>query len=192
MRPLILVCFLALLAAPARALIDDVDPANDTRLGTPTGLSFNEGLLRHDAGVLELEPGDVDWISLGSLSVGDVVTAVTTPLEDAIFEDPDTILGVFDSSGALVAFSDDSFNEENNFDGLGSLVRYLVTSADGYWVAVSGFGDDVNFDGSHSEDGEYLLQASVVAVPEPSTMMLLGLGVVALATRARRRCAPGW
>ncbi len=175
------------LASPAGALLLDEEDANDQAATTPTTLSVVEGDLRFDAGILALEPGDVDWIFLGSLAAGDVVTATTTPLDDTVFEEPDTLLGLFDGEGSLVAFSDDASNEEFTFDGLGSLIRYLVSDAGEYWLVVSGFGDDVAFDGSHTETGSYLLQVSVAPIPEPGTWLLVLGGTVGLALAGRRR-----
>ncbi len=39
-------------------------------------------------GIFSLTPNDVDFLGLGPVVAGDVITAVTTPLEDGIFQVP--------------------------------------------------------------------------------------------------------
>ena len=101
MRKLLFAMLLMLLiSAPAGALlIVDDENAND-EIGT-AGIQISRG--GADPGVyvgtFSLTRNDVDFIGLGPLVAGDVITAVTTPLEDGFFEVPDTILGVFNDEG---------------------------------------------------------------------------------------------
>jgi hypothetical protein len=138
-----------------------------------------------DAGTLDLEVGDLDFLGLTGLLADDVITAVTTPLEDADFDTPDTLLGLFDSKGMLLAENDDTINDDDDFVSGGSLIKFLVPSAGDYYVGVTGTGDD-DFDGSHSEEGRYVLSLSIAA-PEPASVLLQATAGLALALLAARR-----
>lgn len=149
MRSRILAALMGLmLVAPAGAAITDVEPANDT-IPAPVMIS-KTGDLTIAAGELVLDAGDIDFLGIAALSTGDVVTVTTTPLDDAAFEIPNTIVGVFDSSTTdpttmILCRGNDTAN--NNLDncpggecpGYGSLCRYLITAPGDYYVGVTGF-----------------------------------------------------
>jgi len=172
----------------AMSIADDED-ANDA-LGT-AGIQILRGTdPSAHVGIFSLTPGDVDFLGLGPLDAGDIITAVTTPLEGGLFEVPDTMLGVFRADGDRLIFNNDAGEV-----GLGSLIHFLVPSAGDYFLAVTGRGDD-DFDGfhdqfeqPHGEDGRYLFTVGLVPIPEPSTLPLLIAGIAGLAAlpRIRRR-----
>ena len=55
---------------------------------------------------------DIDYIGIGNLAVGDIVTVSTTPLDDVKFEDPDTMIGLFTSGGSRECENDDSTDRQ--------------------------------------------------------------------------------
>jgi len=141
-----------MLAAPAGAVITDVEPVNDSVATAPIQFS-KTGNLTIDAGELELVAGDIDFVGIAALSPGDVVTVTTTPLEDANLEVPDTILGLFDSSATdpthmILCRVDDAPNNDLITEGggpslrilgRGSLCRFEITAPGDYYVGVTGF-----------------------------------------------------
>jgi hypothetical protein len=157
----------------------DTDPANDTRLGADT---IPGGPGAHVA-VLELDE-DVDFFRL-TLSAGQILSAMTAPLDDLTFSFafPDTVLGLFDSSGTALVVNDDAGDEgaseidrdlgsdEPLFPGeiFGSAVRAVIPSDGVYYLGVTGFEDD-DFTGEHGEFGIYALLVGVASLdedPEP-------------------------
>ncbi len=141
-----------MLAAPAGAIITDVEPANDTVATAPIQL-IKTGDLTIDAGELELVAGDIDFVGIAALSPGDVVTVTTTPLDDADLEVPDTIVGVFDSSTTdpthmILCRDEDAPNNDliksgggpsARILGRGSLCRFGITAPGDYYVGVTGW-----------------------------------------------------
>ena len=86
-----------MLAAPAGAIITDVEPSNDT-VSTAPSQFIKTGDLTIDGGDLELVAGDIDFIGMAALSSGVVVSVTTTPLDDVDLKVLDTMMGLFDSS----------------------------------------------------------------------------------------------
>ncbi|MFY9233472.1 MAG: PEP-CTERM sorting domain-containing protein [Fimbriimonadaceae bacterium] len=129
-----------------------------------------------DIGIMRLggTGGDIDFFKI-SLEVGETIMVMTTPME-VEFDTPDTMLGIFDFSGALVAFNDDA-------GGLGSAVRYTATSTEDHYIGVTGFPDG-DFVGDHAQVGDYVLLVGVV--PEPATMTALALGGAFLLRRRKK------
>jgi len=174
------------IASPAAALLGDHEPSNDIIATTAIQL-VPDSPVASDGGMfaLTIGGGDIDFIGIGGLLAGDVVTVLTTPLVDAPdFEIPDTIVGVFDSAGTELCEGDDAFNNDlDNFPtGFGSLCRLQVPADGDYYVAATGF-SVVPFDGSHLEEGAYSLTVSVTVLPEPGLLLQLvfgALGVVVL------------
>jgi hypothetical protein len=125
---------------------------------------------------------------------------MTAPLADlpTTFDVPDTVLGLFDSTGALIFQNDDAGNEgEHSVDPdlasdnpnssggiLGSALRALIPADGTYYLAVTGFGDP-DFTGSHGEAGRYALLVGVV--PEPATVLLIVVAGVGLLLSCRHR-----
>jgi len=153
-----------------------------------------------DIGLGSLAAGgaDVNWYKI-DLPGGCIVTAITTPYEEApgTLAVPDTTLGAFGPGGFIV--SDDDAGSDlggiNPGNARGSAIRFITTVPGTYFFAVSGFNDGVSgidpvlFDGlasdgfPHGEVGRYALTISVF--PEPSTLVLLGLGGLALIRRRK-------
>ncbi len=157
MRSLFLATLMLLvLAAPAGAVLTD-GPCNDAIVvasgpcapGAPIQM-VKTGPVTTDGGELELVAGDIDFLGIGALSAGDIVTVSTTPLDDSAFEVPDTIVGLFDSTttdptSMILCRNDDAPNNDlnncpgGNCPGRGSLCRFLILAPGNYYVGVTGF-----------------------------------------------------
>ena len=127
------------------------------------------------AGVVTIET-DEDPLGLLSVAGGALDTV-------------DTELGLFDSTGTLIAYDDDGGN------GLYSLLSGVSLAAGDYTVGVAAFGSSISaagvgtftlgdFDGGTSI-GDYSLSVTV-AVPEPSALGLLAIAGMIGFTRRRR------
>jgi hypothetical protein len=145
----------SMIAGAAGATITDVEPDNDSVATAP--IQFTKtGPVTIDGGELVLVAGDIDFVGIGALDVGDVVTVTTTPLVDsdpdgdADLEIPDTIVGLFDSSTTdpthmILCRGDDAPNNDlitgpgGDPIGRGSLCRFGITAPDNYYVGVTGF-----------------------------------------------------
>jgi len=188
------VLMLLSIASPAAALLADQEPSNNSmstatiQLVPSAGLSVDAGEFSFFVG-----GGDTDFVGIGGLLAGDVVTITTTPMVDAPgFEDPDTIVGLFNSTGTELCIGDDAANNDlDNFPmGFGSLCR-LEISADGdYFVGATGY-SAIPFDGDHLQEGVYSLTVTITAaLPEPGLLLQLASGLLGLvALDKRRRCA---
>lgn len=162
-KPIFAMFLMMLMSAPAGAgsIVDD-ESAND--LIETAGIQIpRDADPSAYVGNFMLIAGDVDFVGLESLAAGDVITAVTTPLEGDGFANPDTLLAVFDTAGFLVAYNDDA-------GGLspGSALAFEVVSDGEYFVAVSGYGDPT-FEGIHNKSGRYALTISLIPVSAPNT-----------------------
>jgi hypothetical protein len=140
---------LLVLAAPTGAIITDQEPANDTIAAAPFVLS-KTGPVTTAGGELVLVAGDIDFLGIAALSAGDIITVSTTPLDDAAFEVPDTIVGLFDDTTTdpttmILCRGDDAYNNDmdscpgGDCPGWGSLCRFRVPAPGNYYVGVSGF-----------------------------------------------------
>jgi hypothetical protein len=157
----------------------DTDPANNTRSGADT---IPGGPGAHVA--VNVLDEDVDFFRM-TLTAGQVVSAMTAPLAalPESFDFPDTLLGLFDSSGELLVDNqdagDEGFSDLNPDLGsdspmiseliFGSAIRAAIPSDGVYYLGVTGFDDD-NFTGNHGEFGTYALLVGVANVddgPEP-------------------------
>jgi len=192
---LLLALALLATASPAAALLGDHEPSNDSM--STAAIQFTPGAkVTADGGRFSLAAGggDIDFVGIGGLFVGDIVTLSTTPMVDAPdFELPDTIIGLFNSTGTRLCEGDDAFNNDlDNFPtGLGSLCRFQVTADGDYFVGVTGF-SATPFDNAHSEEGEYSLTVTVTSVPEPGLLLQLVSGLLGLVVLDKRRgCANG-
>jgi len=154
---------------PAAAVLTDDEPSNDA-IGTAAVQIVSTASVTMDGGEFTLIFGDTDYLGIGSLAVGDIVTVSTTPLDDVLFKDPDTMIGLFTSGGSRACEGDDSINNElaNPPGGRGSLCRFVIDSAGTWYVGVTGFSDPP-FNGNHFESGVYELHVTINAVVAPPT-----------------------
>jgi hypothetical protein len=140
-------------------LIDSFSEVRTLQPGIVDDFSFNDFEWiggSYDVYIENVISLDVDFFTFTGLTPGGAFTAETfAPAET----DRDTLLGWFDSSGALLQTNDD-------IDDTTLLSRIEGTvPADGKLTfAVSGFGDD-DFVGAHSEFGEYELRITAPTAP---------------------------
>ena len=180
-------------ARPAGSVLTDDEPTNDS-MGTAAIQIVPTATVTTDGGKLTLVFGDIDYLGIGNLNPGDIVTVSTTPLDDATFSDPDTIIGLFNSGTTKKCEGDDSINNElsNPPGGLGSLCRFGIDSAGTWYVGVTGF-SAVPFDGDHFESGKYQLLVTI-NLPEPGALLQLisgGAGLAWLHWRRNRKRRDG-
>lgn len=123
-------------------------------------------------------PKDVDVFTFTGLTPGNLFTAEIGSTEPFL----DTMLGLFDETGALIDVDDDG--------GVGflSLMTGEVGASGALTFAVSGFGDD-DFSGLHDESGAYSLGLATRAapVPLPPAIGLIGAAFAGLVAFRRRR-----
>jgi hypothetical protein len=131
--------------------------------------------------------GDVDYFQIPLLA-GDFLAAQLVILPGSL--STASALGLYDGAANLVAY--DLFAP--------NVLAGYVTS-DGNWrIAVSGYpdvgsvflGDDgIPFNGTHTQNYNYLLTLSLIPVPEPGSLLALGTGIVGLLGVAVRRRRAG-
>jgi len=168
---LLAVSMLVAVASPrAGAVLTDAEPSNNT-IGTAAVQIVPTAAVTADGGQLALVFGDIDYLGIGNLAVGDIVTVSTTPLNNALLKDPDTIVGLFTSGGAERCEGDDSLNNEltPGTGGTGSLCRFTINAAGTWYVGVTGYSTSP-FNGNHFETGPYELHVTINALvpPEPT------------------------
>jgi len=166
--PLALLMVLAAVR-PAASVLTDNEPSNNA-IGTAGIQMVPTAAVTADGGELRLVYNDIDYLGIGNLRVGDIVTISTTPLDDVKLEDPDTLIGLFTSGGSRKCESEDSLNNEIGSPasaGFGSLCRYVIDSAGTWYVGVTGSGDPP-FDGNHYQNGVYELHVTIDALNPPS------------------------
>ena len=163
------VLFLALVVTQAAAsTLTDDEPSNDL-IGTATIQLVPTAAVTTGGGVFTLVHNDIDYVGIGNLAPGDVVTVSTTPLDDVHFEVPDTFIGLFTSGGSRVCENDDAINNElwvPASAGFGSLCRFVIDSPGTWYVGVTGAGE-IPFNGSHFHSGQYELHVTINALEPP-------------------------
>jgi len=189
---LVSVLALVVIASPAPALLTDLEPSNNSMSTATIQLVPSGAAVDVDGGRLSFfgGGGDIDYIGIGDLIAGDVLTITTTPMADApVFEHPDTIVGIFNSTGADLCIGDDAANNDlDNFPmGFGSLCRLEIPADGDYFIGATGF-SPIPFDGAHSAEGNYTFVVTIAAaLPEPGLLLQLASGLLGLAVLDKRR-----
>ncbi len=184
MKRFAVVIALMAVVAPVFAGIPDVEPSNNTLAGASP--SLNNPTPWADVGILRLTPDDTDFIKIW-LNAGDYFSAMTYPLEDIYT--PDTVVALFDGTNPTALVWNDDAGA-----GYGSAIRWQSPASAWYYLAITGWHGSTGRDqityyegASHPEDGRYMLTIGVAPVPEPSTLLGLGMGVAGLLGIRRRR-----
>jgi hypothetical protein len=161
----------------------DTDPNNDELTGAdPISLGESGAAIAVANLLLNDVSNDVDFFRLNLLE-GQVLSAITGPIDDlpSSFEFPDTLLGLFDSSGTALVMNEDAgeygeseldgtLNSDNPYipdtgiPSLASAIRAQIPADGVYYLGVTGY-DDVDFSGLHDKFGRYALLVGVAAAP---------------------------
>jgi len=128
---------------------DTIDTATPIIIGNPSFLTGEPTLLTS----LTLTAGDVDFFEFDA---GALLNLFAKTLEADPNTVPDTVLGVFDPSGEMIAFNDDALADPDTQPPFSALV--VPTDEKGvYSVAVAGAPDDTFIGDVSNERGSYQL-----------------------------------
>ncbi len=170
---------------PAAPGGDFADSANNGSAATADLLGISAGQAAIARNTFDSSGGDVDFYAV-SMQAGQVLTAMTAPMDDPNFLSPDTILAVFDTDGTTQLLSDDDAGAHDPNDGYfsdyGSALRFVAPANGTYYLAITGY-SDFNFSGDHTQVGDYGLLVGLV--PEPGSVALLAAGAMLLLLRRR-------
>lgn len=128
---------------------ETIDAATPIHIGNPTFLTGTPTLIT----ALTLTAGDVDFFEFNA---GELLNLFAKTLQSDPNTIPDTVLGVFDPNGTLVAFNDDALGDPDTSAPFSALV--VPTDQPGvYSIAVAGAPDDTFAGGVSAERGSYQL-----------------------------------